>query len=253
MLNKVDVIVGVPICKRASYVLGKFLANQQEIQRAYPGCMLVFATNEPEFIAELREQISYYNLNSKVISYETIKPAYARSRIWNIACGRDALRKYTLISGAQYLLFFDSDMTFDPNVINIMKIQIHNHDVIHSAYLLRYFGVAATGLGCSMITRKTLEQVRFRCIEFNNGQFIDEGNLFEMDLFSLRKRVRRGFFMQISHFETEDMERTIYRKPMGLIKRLANLLLIRYLLTKASILIKHDIPGKLQTIVYRSK
>lgn len=38
-----DVIVGVPICRRTSFVLDRFLANQREIQMACPGRRLALA------------------------------------------------------------------------------------------------------------------------------------------------------------------------------------------------------------------
>ena len=250
MASKIDVIVGAPICRRTSFVLDKFLSNQQEIQQAYPACTLVFATDEPDFVAELKEQINHYHLKGEVITYETVKPNYAQSRIWSVACGREALRQYVLSAGAAYLLFFDSDMTFDPHVIQIMKREIQDYDVIHSGYPLRYFGMAATGLGCSMITRDTLEKIRFRCLEFKNGQFIDEGNLFEMDLFSLGKKVKRGFFLRITHYETENKARSVAQQPLGLVRKMTNLLFVRYILTKASIMIHYDIPGKLQALIY---
>lgn len=73
-LSKSDVIVGVSICRRTSFILDKFLLNQQEIQQAYRGCRLVLAIDEPDFVTELKEQINRYQMKGEVITYETEKP-----------------------------------------------------------------------------------------------------------------------------------------------------------------------------------
>src|SRR4030042_1230463 len=108
-LSKSDVIVGTPLCRRTAFMLDKFLSNQQEIQQAYPDCRLILATDEPDFVAELKQQINHYRLKGEVITYKTIKPDYARSRIWSITSGREALRRYALLQRIEYLLFLDSD------------------------------------------------------------------------------------------------------------------------------------------------
>ncbi|MFC1904403.1 hypothetical protein ACFLXT_01355 [Chloroflexota bacterium] len=248
-----DVIVGTPICRRTSFILDKFLSNQQEIQQAYPGCRLVLATDEPDFVAGLKEQINHYHLKGEVITYETVKPDYAQSRDWSMVSGREAIRQHVLSqTTAEYFLSVDADMTFNPHVIQIMETEIKGYDVAHSAYPLRRFGINAAGLGCSMITRDTLEIIEFRCLEFKNGQLIPEGNLLDIDLFNLGKRIKRGFFLHISHYETGNKAKYISPQPLGLLKKITNLLLVRYVLIKASIMLRYDIPGKLQTILYGS-
>ena len=121
MQSQVDVIAGCPICRRTSYVLDKFLLNQQEIQRAYTGCMLVIATDEPEFVAELREQVCRYDIKAEVITYETTKFNYLRSNIWNVTCGREALRRYVISTKAKYFLSIVAYMIYNPSVIGVMK------------------------------------------------------------------------------------------------------------------------------------
>jgi hypothetical protein len=68
MAAEADVIVGVPICRSTSFVLDRFLANQHEVQTAYPGCRLVLATDEPDFVAELKEQIRLHSVRGDVIA-----------------------------------------------------------------------------------------------------------------------------------------------------------------------------------------
>ena len=100
MNQAVDVVVGTPICRRGANIIDKFLANQKEIQQNYPQSELVLATEENDFIEELEVLISFYELRGRVILFEVIKPDYARSRLWNIACGREALRQYVLFQTA---------------------------------------------------------------------------------------------------------------------------------------------------------
>jgi len=137
MAAEPDVIVGVPICRRTSFVLDKFLANQREIQTAYLGCRLVLATDEPDFVEELKEQIRLHSVRGDVIAYETTKPDYARSRFWAVACGREALRQYALSSGGEYFLSLDSDMVYAPSVIGTMKDKMKCHDVAISGYSMK--------------------------------------------------------------------------------------------------------------------
>ena len=62
-----NVVAGVPIYRQGAYILHKFLANQKEIQREYPSCELVLATNEADFCNELAELLSFYGLRGRVI------------------------------------------------------------------------------------------------------------------------------------------------------------------------------------------
>jgi len=138
MAAEADVIVGVPICRSTSFVLDGFLANQHEVQTAYPGCRLVLATDEPDFVAELKEQIRLHSVRGDVIAYETTRPHYARSRFWAVACGREALRQYALSSGGEYFLSLDSDMVYAPSVIVTMKEKMKRHDVVMSGYSMKW-------------------------------------------------------------------------------------------------------------------
>ena len=112
-MSKADVLICTLICRRTSYVLDLFLTNQKEIQQAYPDCSLIFATDETDYVIELKELLRRYQLSGDVITYEAVKPDYAKNRIWSIACGREALRKYVLSQGAEYLFFMDSDMVYE--------------------------------------------------------------------------------------------------------------------------------------------
>ena len=250
-MNRPDIIVGTPICRRTSFILDKFLPNQQEIQQAYPSCSLVMATDEPDFVAELEKQVKLHHLKGEVIGYETVKPDYARSRVWSIASGREALRRYALSREAEYLLFLDSDMTYEPSVISIMKAKIQGFGVASSGYRLSRWSSWGFGGGCLMINRETLNKIAFRCYEFKNGQVIAEDQVLDMDLFSCHARVKKGIFVSVTHYPSRDEYFTIRPQPVGWFQTVANKLLVRYMLIRMSILAKYNIPLKLHVLLYR--
>jgi hypothetical protein len=251
MASKIDIVIGTPICRRTSFVLDKFLANQQEIQQTYPGCKLVLATDEPDFIAELKKQINHYHLNGGVITYETVKPDYARSRVWSVTCGREALRHYALSKKIEFLLFLDADMIVAPSIITIMKDNCNGFDVVYSGYIMPPHGFLGFGTGCLLINRKTLNKMTFRCYEFNNGQVIDESEMVDWGLFKCHARVNKGIFVAIKHHMDQERYYTIEPRSVGWFKRLTNNLTIRFVLTQMCILARYNIARKLQKIVYR--
>jgi hypothetical protein len=251
MKQTINVVVGTPIYRQGAYILDKFLANQKEIQQNYPSSELVFATNENDFGEELKSQLSFWGVRGEVILYKTIKPDYARSKNWNIACGREAIRKYTLSQiEASYLLFLDADMTFDPSVIKIMEEEIQGYDVVFSGCASREFKGYELGAGCSMLTRHTLEKIRFRCLEFKNGEVILEGCMRELDLIKLGSKAKKGFFISIDHYKSENEAKSVNPQPLGLFRSITTSRFVRYILISTSIILKHDISGRLARLVY---
>jgi len=251
-LSGPDVVVGTPICRRTSFVLDKFLSNQQEIQQAYPGCKLVLATDEPDFVTELKEQINHYQLKGEVIAYETVKPDYAQSRAWDIACGREALRQYALLQEAEYLLSLDGDMVYEPSVVNIMKTKIQGFDVASSGYRLPRWGGWGFGTGCLMTNRQILDRITFRCYEFKNGQVISEDAVLDMDLFKCGAKVNKGIFVSIKHYRNSREYEAIEPRPMGWFRAVTNNLLVRYILIRMSILARYQIAYKLHALLYKT-
>ena len=249
-LPKSEVIVGTPLCRHTAFMLDKFLSNQQEIQQAYPDCRLVLATDEPDFVAELKQQINHYRLKGEVITYKTIKPDYARSRIWSITSGREALRRYALLQRIEYLLFLDGDMVYEPAVIGVIKSKIQGFDVASSGYRLRRWGELGFS-GCALIKRKILNRITFRCYEFKNGQVIYEGELFDMDMFTCHARVQVGIFVSIKHYRNREEYYAIDPRPLGWFRTLTNNPLLRYMLVRMSILIKYNIAYNLQAWLYK--
>jgi hypothetical protein len=109
--------------------------------------------------------------------------------------------------------------------------------------------VGLAGLGCALLTRSTLERINFRCYEFKNGEVIFEDNMLEIDLFRLGSRVRKGFFLSINHYMDAAKTGRITPQPVGVLRQITNWPLARYLLIRASIIFRHNIPWKLKILL----
>jgi hypothetical protein len=253
MTRDVDVVVGAPVYRRGLYAIDKFLSNQRAIQLQYPACELVLATNEVDLVEDLEHLLGTWELRGKVIPYETVRPEHARSWVWNVACGREAIRHYTLsLTEAACLLSVDTDMLYDPAIIMTMKDATRGYDVVFSGYPMRSHGIALSGGGCIMMNRKTLEKVRFRCLEFRNGGVLSEDNLLEMDAFRRGCRIKKGFFLSICHYVDEVEVRYLRPQPVGVLRKMANAPYVRYMLISASILVRYNIPLALKALVNRA-
>jgi len=249
MDNRVDVVIGTVIYRQGSYIIDKLLANQKEIQQEYPRSELIFAVNEADFVQELERLLSHWGLRGRVILYDTIKPEYARSKVWNIGCGREAIRRYTLSQPeVRYLLSLDADLICDADIIDIMEREIQGYDIVFSGCPLRDYGIGLAGAGCVMINRSVLEKIRFRCVEFKNGDVMFEDNLLELDSFKLRSRIKRGFFLHVSHYKSANEARNIEPHPVSLYQRMTTSVLVRYVLIRASFVVKRNIPWRLKVI-----
>ncbi len=245
-----NVVIGTPVCRERAYAVDKFLSNQKQIQQSYPSSELILATQEYDFIKELESLVSFWKLRGTVLLYEVVKPDYAWSSIWNIACGRESVRKYALSqTEARYLLFLDADMTFEPSVIKTMESEIQGCDVVFSGYPLQRYGIGLAGAGCVMLTRSILEKIKFRCDEFKNGEVIFEDNLLEMDLFRLGSRVKKGFFLTINHYISATEARQVTPQPVGILRKMANCAFCRYGLIRVSLMTRYNIPWRLKVLL----
>jgi len=244
-----NVVIGTPIHRKAAYILDKFLSNQKQIQHSYQSSELILATSQPDFFKELESRISFWKLRGTILFYEVFKPDYARSNIWDIACGREAIREY-IVSQTEnrYILFLDVDMTFETRVIEILEKEIQDYDVVFSGYPLRRYGIGLAGAGCVMLTRNVLEKISFRCLEFKNGELIFEDNLLELDLFRLGSRVKKGFFLSVQHHIGPTKTRHITPRPVGMLRKIMNYSFVRYALIRISIFVKFNIPWRLKVL-----
>jgi hypothetical protein len=244
-----NVIVGTPVCREGAYALDKFLANQKQIQVACPTSELVLTTSEQDFRARLEQLVQHWEIRGRVLSHDVVKPDYARSRIWDITCGREAIRSYLISqTAAQELLFLDADMTYDPEVIRILQKEMPGYDVVFSGYYLKNHGVGLAGVGCALFTRQILEKIQFRCFEFKNGEVIFEDNLVEVDAF-LRGKIKRGFFLAINHYLDSTQALRITPRRIGLFRGIANNTFVRYGLIKASTVLHYNIPWKIKVLL----
>jgi hypothetical protein len=251
-MSSPDIFVGSVIGRQSAFAFEKFLQNQREIQIKYPCTALVIATDESDFINDLEKKLAQYGIKGNIINYVTEKPVYAKDRIWSITYGRNAVRNYFLTkTEADYLLYIDSDMTCDPDVITIMKDQIgYGYDVVVSGYRLRHFGIGLVGcLGCAIMTREILRKIPFRCIEYKNHEVIDEGVLFEMDLLTHHAKVKKGLFLKINHYIDKENFYSIEPGKISMFKKITTNIFLRYMLTKISIILHFDIAGRLHAIL----
>jgi hypothetical protein len=241
-----NILIGTLIYRQGSYVVNKYLDNQRAIQQKYPQSTLVLATAENDYCTELRRLIEQWGLRGQVLSYVVTRPEYARSSIWNITCGREAIRRYVLSqTRADGLLFLDADMTFDPDIISIMLRELKDYQVIFNGSPRKHFDIGLTGAGCLLIKRPTLEKIRFSCYEFRNGDIIQEDAVLEMDLFQLGIRLRKGFFVASDHYFNALEGRHMEPQKVGLIRQFINNSFIRYCLIKLSLIVHYNIPSRL--------
>ena len=251
MATEPDVIAGVPICRRTAFVLDRFLANQREIQAAYPKCTLTLATDETDFVEELREQLRLHSLRGEVITYETVKPEHARTRLWSITCGREALRRHVLAKKASFFLSFDADMVFAPSVVAIMKSQIAGFDAVFSGYRVPPCGVMVYANGCFLIKSEVLNDFAFTCWEFGAGDVIDESETVAWGLFKCHAKLNIGTFVFAEHYWNRESCYAVEPHPTGWFRILTNKPLFRFMLIQTRILVRHNIARELQSLVRR--
>jgi hypothetical protein len=248
-----NILIGTPVYREGAYALDKFLANQKQIQNVYASCKLLLATAENDFIDELKDLMVFWKIKGDVIPYDVKKPDYARSRIWNITCGREEIRRYALADDkVQGILFMDADMTYDPAVVSIMEKEIYDGDVVFSGCPLRNRGVGLAGFGCVLLTRHILEKIEFRCMEFMNGEVISEDNMLELDLISLKARIKQGFFCYCEHYSSATRANHISPRRIGIFLRISNNRLLRYFLLTASVKLHHNIPQKIKIFLKKA-
>ena len=253
MSSREYVIVGALSYRAGAYALDKFLENHKEIQKRYPSSYMLLATKEKDFIDELKEMLTRWGLRGEVMLYDVVKPDYASSWVWNVACGREMMRQYVLSQAtASHLFLIDTDMTCDPNVINILTKEIEGYDIVVSGYPGRLNVTGTGGIGCSLFTRDALQKIKFRCYEFDNHVVIDEGVVLEMDSFSKRLRFKRGYFVAIDHYyDSDGSSKHIEPHSVNMLRKISNSLLVRYILIRTSLIFKHNIPDSLQQLLSR--
>ena len=255
-MSQINVVIGTTAVRKSSFALGHFLQNSFEILSNNRDSELVIATDEFDFVGELELLLREYQLRGRVILYDTEKPGHAKNRrIWSMTCGREAIRKYTLSTDASYLLSLDADMTYEPKIIDTLKREISGYDVVQSGYMMRSKTLNALGfgLGCSLIRRDVLKKIEFRCLEFKTGHIIEEGNAFEMDLVGRGLKIKKGIYLSINHYSSDEEVIPITPSNLTRFQKITTYPLIRYILLQLSIILKFDIARYLQILVYKRR
>jgi hypothetical protein len=211
------------------------------------------ATDQEDFVDELKGMLGLWGVRGDVIVSPVIKPDYARSiKNWKVTCSRETIRQYVLSKPeASHLLFIDTDMTCDPDVISILKREIEGYDIVASGYAGRLYGIQTGGIGCSLFTRNALQRITFRCIEFYNHSTIDEGEVLEMDAFNAGLKFKYGFLLAIDHYNTNGSSRHIEPHAVSVLRRISNARLFRYMLLRASIMFRFNIASSLHGLLSR--
>ncbi|MCQ8894116.1 MAG: hypothetical protein NQU46_05745 [Methanolinea sp.] len=169
-----DIIIGVPINRKSGYILHHFLQNQEMIKRTtrFP-TRIVFSTEDKDFSPFLEECLAQTHLDYSVINFDVEKPQWARDRIWALTQAREKIRHYCIEHDIPVLVFVDSDMTFDPNLINILMKKIHlGYDVIYNCYLLKNGRITFNGFGGTLVKRNIFKDVAFRCYETSDNKYV---------------------------------------------------------------------------------
>ncbi len=102
-----------------------------------------------------------------------------------------------------------------------------------------------------MLTVEVVKELKVRCLEFKNGSFISEDSLLELDLIRSGKRIKKGFFLAVSHYENENLAKSVGAQPVGLYRRITHSTFVRYLLIRACIAFRRDIGWWLLILGYR--
>ena len=251
--QNIRVLAGSPTYRGGAYALDRFLQNQRQIQQSSTNSELVLATVEHDFAPELESLLASYGIKGRVLLYEVVKPPYARSAAWNVSGGRERIRNYLLSeTDADYLLSLDHDMVYDRDIIHVLLNEIRGYDIIHSGHRVRWSDhPIAMGAGCALISRRVLEKVPFRCFEFRNGDKLDDGLTFELDLIRSGCRVKKGVFLHIDHYIDAEKVRSIAPQPLGLSRRISTTTPFRYTILRLSLLLRRDISSMLHFAVFR--
>jgi hypothetical protein len=234
-------------------VIDKFLENQKQIQDVYPNSQIIMATEDSDYLLEVKKLLKIQGLKGDVIEFKTIEPNNAKSRLWKIASGRESLRKYSLKFEAEYYLLLDSDMVYDILVIDILISKIKNYDVIFSGYKARIWNTLTFGAGCLLINRSVYQKISFRCIEFKNNIVFQEDELFEVDSYSKHARIKKGIFLTSKHFRNANEYNAIEPDKVGLIRRFTTLPIIRFILIKLEIFMRYRIADKAYISILRKR
>jgi hypothetical protein len=198
-----DIIIGVPISENKLYSIENFIGNQLKIKQKTPvKTSIVFSTEDSKFADRLNGILINSKLDFNIIVFDLDKEK--NDKLTNITLAREAIRQEFLKTDAQYFAFIDSDLLFNENLLNILQNKIKNFDVVYNSYLVHNNKVCNNGLGTCLIRRKVLENIKFRCLIFEQDvSYIDEGLYFELDTLNSGYKILQGAFVTSCHYTNE--------------------------------------------------
>lgn len=230
-----NIFIGVPVNKRGSYIIDIFLKNQEDIVKGsvYP-IKIVFASEESGFLKELTEKLSIRNLHYFLLPFNVVRPEGSTDRIWGITQAREAIRNHAVRMNADALIFLDCDMVYDIDIVNkLLEKMQDGFDVVYNSYLLKNGKLTMNGFGGTLINKKMLAIVPFRCYESNTHDFvIDEGTYFEMDLLKNHANIFRGIIVNSIHYCTPDSFLILKTRRLFVIEKLKFSTPVRKIMSK---------------------
>lgn len=225
-----DVTIGVPINCKSGYMLKEFLQNQEQIKITTKfSSNIAFSTEDRDFCPELEEYLLQTDLDYAILTFEVEKPEWARDRIWALTQAREVIRKYCIENDSQYLIFLDSDMTFDPDLVNILIDKaMEGFDVVYNCYFLKNGRITFNGFGGTLISRDIYREVPFRCYETaDHRAVIDEGFYFEMDLLRRNAKIFSGILCRSAHYSSPGASLRLEPRPLSILERIKSSYFLR--------------------------
>ncbi len=223
-------IIGVPVNRKGSYIINKFIENQRAIKETSKiQTQLVLATEEQDFSNELQSKFSGTSLDYRIINFQVKRPEWAKDRIWAITQAREEIRKFSIISDADFLIFLDCDMTYGNDLVNeLIKETEKGYDVVYNCYLLKNGRLTLNGFGGTLLTQSVFKSVPFRCYETSDHTaVVDEGFFFEMDLMRKKANIFSGIISESAHFVSPNVFLSLKPRNLSFLEKIKSSYLIR--------------------------
>jgi hypothetical protein len=226
-----NIVIGIPISEKKSYIFDKFINNQIKIKQKTPiQTQIIFSTEDSKFADKINILLTNSELDYKIVVF-AIDPEKS-DRLTKITQAREAIRIEFLKTNSEYLAFFDSDMLFNPNILNILYSKIDKFDVVYNSYLVHNNKICNNGLGTCLIKRQVLSKIKFRSLTlYKYGAYIDEGFYFELDCLHLGYKILEGAFASSCHYSNPTDFNRLEPCEKGRWEKIVHSRLARYILS----------------------
>jgi hypothetical protein len=121
------------------------------------------------------------------------------TKLERITNARNKVREQFLNSDENILLMLDSDIEMAKGIWKFPEWS--TWDILYNSYIVHNGKVCTNGLGCTLIKRKVLEEIPFRCGISGEKRynFIDECIYFELDALKKGFKTKHGVFIETNH------------------------------------------------------